>query len=431
MIASKFQLLPAFFSLAVLIPITCGCSVVVAIGKEDPELTDYNPDTDPKSDPLERAAKPIHPVLRYQEERSGNTLKSPWAEKALKAREAQSLISTGNYFSCAENKAGELKCWGFSINGSFGKDSSNKDQTNYFDSYKNNLKKIAISAGASCVIDSQFNLTCHGSSDQIGIETTQDSYKPVTPTGLSRARDLDARAFNVCAITGNGALKCWGWSFGKTPTEVPGVQKELLRVSLGTGHHCVLDSDFRALCWGSNSKGQLGLDTETITSRAAPVYVENLPQGVIQIAVGGEHTCGLLESGAVKCWGSNEKGQLGNGATENSSAPVDVVGLDSGVIAIDAGDAHTCALKEDGSVHCWGDNDKGELGNGNTDQQSVPVQVTGLPSPVLQFSSGPEFNCVLDSAKDAWCWGHGSIFNLLGDDERKDSSSPVQVKNFN
>jgi alpha-tubulin suppressor-like RCC1 family protein len=192
-----------------------------------------------------------------------------------------------------------------------------------------------------------------------------------------------------------------------------------------------MDSDFRALCWGSNSKGQLGLDTETVTSRAAPVYVENLPQGVIQIAVGGEHTCALLESGAVKCWGSNEKGQLGNGGNENSSVPVDVVGLDSGVIAIDAGDAHTCALKEDGSVHCWGDNDKGELGNGNTDQQNVPVQVTGLLRPALQFSTGPEFNCVLDSANEAWCWGHGSFYNHLGDGESKDSSSPVQVKNFN
>jgi len=407
-----------------------GCSLVVTIGKEDPEISNYDPDTDPQNDPLTVASKPKHPLLRYQDERAGNSMKAPWAEKALRAREAQSLISTGNYFSCAQNSAGELKCWGFSINGATGKDYSKKDTTNYFDAYENNLRKIALAAGATCIVTKDYSLQCYGSNDLIGNDSKEDSYKPVTPTGLAKARDIDGRGYNFCAITSTSKLKCWGWSFGKTPTDFAGTQKNLLRVTLGTGHHCVIDSDFKALCWGSNSKGQLGLDPEKTTSKSAPVSVENLPQGVIETAVGSEHTCALLESGGVQCWGSNEKGQLGNGGTDNSSVPVQVTGLDSGVIAIDAGDAHTCALKEDGTVLCWGDNDKGEIGNGNNDQQSNPAQVSGLANGVTQISTGPEHTCVLDADKVAWCWGQGSSFDLLGNGKREDSNVPVQVNNF-
>lgn len=419
-----------FVNLCIAMPLLSSCSLVVAIGKEDPEISDYDPETDPENDPLTVASNPKHPLLRYQDERAGNSLKSPWAEKALRAREAQSLISTGNYFSCAQNSAGELKCWGFAVNGSTGKDSSGTDTTNYFDAYENNLRKIAISKGSSCILTYDYSLQCHGANDLIGIDTKENSFTPVAPTGLSKARDIDAKDYNTCAITSNGSLKCWGWSFGKTPTEVAGTLKNLLRVTIGTNHHCVIDSNFKALCWGSNSKGQLGLDPEKTTTKSAPVYVENLPQGVIHTAVGSEHTCALLESGSVQCWGSNEKGQLGNGGTENSSVPVQVTGLDSGVIAIDSGDAHTCALKDDGSVYCWGDNDKGELGNGNNEQQSAPAQVSGLANAITQMSAGPEHTCVLDADKVAWCWGQGSIFDLLGDGKREDSSVPVQVSNF-
>lgn len=411
-------------------PLLSGCSLVVAIGKEDPEVSDYDPETDPQNDPLIDASKPKHPLLRYQDERAGKSMKAPWAEKALRAREAQSLISTGNYFSCAQNSAGELKCWGFSANGSTGKDPSGNDTTNYFDGYENNLRKIAISNGSSCILTNDYSLQCHGANDLIGIDTKENSFTPVTPTELSKARDIDARGYNTCAITSNGSLKCWGWTFGNTPTEVAGTLKNLLRVTLGKGHHCVIDSDFKALCWGSNSKGQLGLDVEKVSSKSAPFFVENLAQGAIQTAVGLEHTCALLESGGVQCWGSNEKGQLGNGGTDNSSVPVQVTGLDSGVIAIDAGDAHTCALKEDGTVYCWGDNDKGEIGNGNNDQQSTPAKVSGLASGVTQISAGPEHTCVLDSEKVAWCWGQGSLFDLLGNGKREDSNVPVQVNNF-
>ncbi|PKO22177.1 MAG: hypothetical protein CVU38_10760, partial [Chloroflexi bacterium HGW-Chloroflexi-1] len=95
-------------------------------------------------------------------------------------------------------------------------------------------------------------------------------------------------------------------------------------------------------CWGRNIAGNLG--DGTTVDRLTPVDVVGLTNGVQAISAGSEHTCALMESGSVKCWGRNDYGQLGDGTTTSRPMPVDVVGLTSGVQALDAGDDHTCAI---------------------------------------------------------------------------------------
>jgi Regulator of chromosome condensation (RCC1) repeat/Peptidase_C39 like family len=106
----------------------------------------------------------------------------------------------------------------------------------------------------------------------------------------------------------------------------------------------------------------------------------NSPAAISAMAIsaGGMHTCALLTSGGVKCWGHNNNGQLGNNSNTDSHIPVDVSGLSSGVAAISAGGYHTCALLTSGGVKCWGSNGDGELGNNSTTDSWMPVDVVGI-----------------------------------------------------
>jgi len=302
----------------------------------------------------------------------------------------------------------------------------------------------ALSAGGSqtCALTSGGGVKCWGFG-QLGNGTTSDSSTPVAVSGLSSGMAaVSAGDHHTCALTSGGGVKCWGDNgYGQlgngttidssTPVDVSGLSSGVAAVSTGSyGHACAVTSGGAVKCWGYNVYGELG--DGTTTDRSTPVDVIGLSSGVAAIGVGGEHTCALMSGGAVKCWGYNYYGQLGDGTTTDSSTPVDVSGL-SGVAAIDVGGYFACALTSGAGVKCWGDNGYGQLGDGTTIESPTPVDVSGLAGGVSAISAGTNYSsdgsdhaCALTSAGAVKCWGLNDV-GELGDGTTTDSSTPVFV----
>lgn len=195
------------------------------------------------------------------------------------------------------------------------------------------------------------------------------------------------------------------------------------QVSAGGGYSCGVTVGGGAWCWGANSSGQLG--NGGTTDSTVPVPVSGLGSGVASISAGWYHTCAVLTSGAARCWGANTSGNLGNGTTTDSTVPVPVSGLTGGVAQISVAGWHTCAVLTSGAARCWGYNPYGELGNGTTTDSSVPVPVSGL-SGAISISAGWDQNCAVLSGGAARCWGYNAD-GELGNGTRTSSATPVGV----
>lgn len=252
---------------------------------------------------------------------------------------------------------------------------------------------------------------------------------------------ISAGGAHTCAAIA-GRVYCWGknregqlgladpaWDPGRAvyldqfaAAEIDVSGRGVVSVAAGRAHTCALDAAGAVLCWGSNNRGQLGRNGADDPAAERPLLrhsdraevVFGLDAAMVSVTAGGSHTCALSEAGAVVCWGANDTFQLGNSAEHSYlTRPVPVHGLGSGAVAIAAGDAHTCALLEDGSVSCWGSNYFGQLGIGSIAGSGhraspgyyVPQRVQGLPGDVVSISAGSTHTCALSAAGTVSCWG--------------------------
>ncbi len=184
-------------------------------------------------------------------------------------------------------------------------------------------------------------------------------------------------------------------------------------VTVGYAHSCALTTAGGVKCWGCMTV----IEDNICEDSSTPVSVPGLSTGVVAIAAGYGHTCALTATGAVRCWGLNWHGQLGDGTTTSRSVPVPVSGLSSGVVAIATGDYYSCALTIAGAVKCWGWNLYGQLGDGTLQDRHSPVSVSGLSSGVSAISSAALHSCALTRAHGVKCWGKisdGSSGGIVG-----------------
>lgn len=274
---------------------------------------------------------------------------------------------------------------------------------------------------------------------QLGDGTTTDRSSPVPVAGGLSFRVVSTGFRHSCAIAASGALQCWGLNRAgqlgdetttdrSSPVPVAG-GLTFVAVSAGDFHTCGITTAGTAYCWGANGDGQLG-DGST-TNRLTPTAVR-MPNGISFAALnaGGFHTCGITAAGTVYCWGANSEGQLGDGSADSRTRPVLVAGGIS-FAAVSTGNSHTCAVTAAGAAYCWGLNVQGQVGDGTTASRRRPVSVAsdirfiavdaGGSGQALGFHS-----CGLTAAGAAYCWGQNAR-GQLGDGTTEDRLRPVPV----
>ena len=271
-----------------------------------------------------------------------------------------------------------------------------------------------------------------------------------TPSGAStqaqaRMRYVAAGDKHTCVILHNGGVKCFGlgedgqlgngtgldsgYSTGSSVATTAAIELGLRRtaraIAVGSAHSCALLDNFAVKCWGRSTYGQLGYENTTWLGDGANEMGDKLPEiklgtdrTATAIAVGSEHSCALLDNSAVKCWGRNQYGQLGYGDTDSRGDSVSEMGdallaIDFGTgrtaRAIAAGKNFTCALLDNFAVTCWGANSGGQLGLGDTTERTSPTALAaidfGSGLTARALSAGDDHVCAILGDGALVCWG--------------------------
>lgn len=298
-----------------------------------------------------------------------------------------------------------------------------------------------VACGASCTMCPQ-PATSHGAADCLSGHCTfqcaggYEMCDTQSCCGAETTGDIAAIAVGgvtTCAATSGGLVACWGSDaygalgdgltsgFSVVPVQANGL-KNVVQLSLGDRHACALIKGGTVRCWGDDTQGQLGDGTRTPSGTAT--MVSGITSGATAVAAGGMHTCAVVTGGGVQCWGNDQSGQLGNGQTSGSSVvPVAVMGLTSGATAITAGEAFTCAVVSGGAVKCWGDGLHGQLGG---PMSSATPAAVAMPATVTAIAAGANHVCALTSGGSVLCWG-ADDYGQLGSMQGQMSAKPVAV----
>ena len=281
---------------------------------------------------------------------------------------------------------------------------------------------------------------------RVGVENKEDlmlAKHIIGGFGYVCAVALDGRVY-CWGSNSNGKIGSGNTSSALVPSAVKisgalvGKVIKQIEPSSAGNHSCVIASDDKAYCWGHNGFGQLG-NNNTVNS-LTPVAVDTAgvlaSKTIKQIASGGISSCVIASDDKAYCWGSNNFGQLGNGNLKNSSTPTPV--STTGVLAgktikqITAGNSYFCVIASDDKAYCWGGGRRGALGNGSTLSLVIstptPVSTTGVLAgkTIKQITAGTEFTCAIASDDKAYCWGSNSS-GQLGNNSTINSGVPTHV----
>jgi alpha-tubulin suppressor-like RCC1 family protein len=349
---------------------------------------------------------------------------------ALTGAEALAL---GNLHTCALKSNGTSYCWGANGFGQLGDGgtisvTASTNPVNFTGLGPGIYAKgLDLGRDFSCALMSPGSVRCWGKNTlgQLGDGTTNNSSVGVAVSGINTAISIVTGEEHACAPLSDGILWCWGantygqlgdGSIFNRLTPVRSYSDRVSKVVAGQFHTCALYYGGQVSCWGRDNFGQLGdgclnPPLDCMVDQTYPVVVAL--RNVVDIAAGNEFTCALRDNGTVWCWGRNVEGQLGDGTNLTRMEAVQVNTTATGrMVELTGGGAHACAVNTGGSIYCWGSNDYGQLGDGTTASRNVPTAVdpASLPVRTLHLATGNRHTCAFAVDGTARCWG----FNLYG-----------------
>ena len=293
-------------------------------------------------------------------------------------------VSAGDEHSCGIATDGKAYCWGQGGNGRLG----NNDTVNQ-------LEPVEVRAGES---PGTFTQVSAGRAHSCGIATDGKVY---------------CWGSNTFGQLGNGNT----FSNENEPVEVharesPGT---FTQVSAGDEHSCGIATDGKAYCWGQGDNGRLGNNDDDDHSEPVEVRAGESPGTFTQVSAGNEHSCGIATDGKAYCWGHQSNGRLGNDtdANSNQEEPVEVHAGEGFEFStqVGAGDRHSCGIAINGKAYCWGLGTQGRLGNNLTATRDEPVEVHAGENTAATFGVG--ISCITTGVMDytntkhtyEWCDG--------------------------
>jgi alpha-tubulin suppressor-like RCC1 family protein len=354
-----------------------------------------------------------------------NEMDSNLAYVDLGTGRTATAIFTKTYHTCAILDNASVKCWGSNGNGQLGQ--GNTDILgNGANEMGDNLPTVDLGTGRTataiyvgedsntCAILDNASVKCWGKNEfgQLGIGNTNHmgdnademgDNLPTVDLGTGRtATAISLSTTHTCAILDNASVKCWGRDYDGTlgqgggsnlgdganemgdnlPTVDLGTGRTATAISAGYYNTCAILDDASVKCWGNGNHGKLGQGNTSTLGDGANEMGDNLTivdlgtgRTATAIASGNNHTCAILDNASVKCWGFNNAGQLGQGDTNNRGDTANEMGDNLTIVdlgtgrtatAISTGRDHTCAILDNAATKCWGSNSNGQLGQGNT-----------------------------------------------------------------
>jgi alpha-tubulin suppressor-like RCC1 family protein len=327
-------------------------------------------------------------------------------------------IGAGSSHSCGVRADGKLFCWGEPVAESVVEPGSGKSRLGRLIEGLPPVAQVDAGTDFTCVRTVEGAVWCWGANDvgQLGDGTTEPRLTPQPVDGLTNVTHLAVGDRHVCVVAG-GILKCWGDNLSQqlgisnlfferslTPITGPTILPGIAQLEAGERYTCVRTTGGAVRCWGANDFGQLGRGF-TNDSMVIPSDVQGLAAGAIDVAAGSDHACAVLAGGAALCWGRNVVGQLGNNSKTQSDEPVAVIGLSGPAFALDAGSGHTCARLVSGGVQCWGWNISGQMGDGSKGGERLTAGTVPGVDFVTALALGNYHSCALRNDGYIFCWG--------------------------